>query len=178
MYFKSSGPSHTTETVRLALAKAAEYGIKDIVIASRTGQTAKLLAGQQLNVICVTHVQGFAQAGQNEMDEETRRQLVDQGMKVLTTTHVLSGVERSMSKKFGGIYPVEIIANTLRMFGQGVKVCVEVAVMALDAGLIPHDKEIIAIGGTGVGVDTAVIIRPGHASATFDTFISEIICKP
>jgi hypothetical protein len=83
-----------------------------------------------------------------------------------------------MSRKFGGAYPVEIMAHTLRMFGQGVKVCVEVAVMALDAGLIPHGREVIAVGGTGRGADTAVVIRPAHASSIFDTYICEVICKP
>jgi hypothetical protein len=99
-------------------------------------------------------------------------------MKVLTTTHVLSGAERGLSRKFGGVYPVEIIAHTLRMFGQGVKVCVEVAVMALDAGMIPYGEEVIAVGGTGRGADTAVIIKPAHANSILDTWISEIICKP
>jgi len=91
---------------------------------------------------------------------------------------VPSGAERGMSKTFGGAYPVEIIAHTLRMFGQGTKVCVEVAIMALDAGLIPYGEPIIAIGGTGQGADTAVIITPSHASGIFETKIHEIICKP
>ena len=178
MYWKTMGPSHTADTVRLALEKAHECGINDIVVASRTGETAKLFAGCGLNVVCVTHVQGFAKPGENEMSDNVRGSLTSQGIKVFTTTHALSGVERGFSRKFGGVYPVEIMANTLRMFGQGVKVCVEVAVMAVDAGLVPDDREIIALGGTGAGVDTAVIIRPAHASAIFDTYISEIICKP
>ncbi|HHY20079.1 MAG TPA: hypothetical protein GX522_09280, partial [Firmicutes bacterium] len=83
-----------------------------------------------------------------------------------------------ISNKFGGTYPVEIMANTLRMLGQGVKVCVEISVMAQDAGLIPYGKEIIAIGGSDRGADTAVIIKPAHGSCIFDTWISEILCKP
>jgi hypothetical protein len=178
MYWKSSGPSHTTNCINLALEKAATCGINDIVVASTTGKTAILLAGRASNVICVTHACGFAGPGQNELSDSMRSQLTSQGIKILTTTHVLSGAERGLSKKFGGAYPVEIIAHTLRMFGQGVKVCVEVAIMALDAGLVPHGKEIIAIGGTGTGADTAVVLKPGHASSIFDTYISEIICKP
>jgi len=70
------------------------------------------------------------------------------------------------------------MANTLKFFGQGVKVSVEIAVMALDAGLIPYGEDIIAIGGTGRGADTAVVIRPAHAANIFDTYIAEVICKP
>ncbi|TCO54541.1 hypothetical protein EV203_1502 [Caldanaerobacter subterraneus] len=73
---------------------------------------------------------------------------------------------------------MEIMANTLGMFGQGVKVCVEVATMALDAGLIPYGEDVIAAGVSGVGADTAIIIRPSYAASIFDTWISEILCKP
>lgn len=178
MYWKSSGPHHTQSTVDLALAKADSHGITDIVVASCSGQTAGLLAGKAANVVCVTHVQGFEDPGQNEMSDEVRARLIREGVKLLTTTHVLSGAERGISRKFGGAYPVEIMAHTLRMFGQGVKVCVEIAVMAVDAGLIPHGKDIVAVAGSGQGADTAVIIRPAHASNIFDTQIREIICKP
>jgi hypothetical protein len=107
-----------------------------------------------------------------------RQQLITSGIKVLTTTHVLSGAERGLSRKFGGTYPVEIMAHTLRMFGQGVKVCVEISVMALDAGLIPYGQPVIAVGGTGEGADTAVILTASHASSILETRIHEIICKP
>jgi len=178
MYWKSAGTMHTGKTVELALAKAKELGIDSIVVASCSGKTAELVAGQIKNAVCVTHVDGFDQPGTNEMAVETRKKLVEQNVKVLTTAHVLSGVERGISRNFGGVYPVEIIAHSLRMFGQGVKVCVEVAVMALDAGLIPHGQDIIAIGGTGRGADTAIVIRPAYAANIFDTYIAEIICKP
>ena len=131
-----------------------------------------------INIICVTHANGYPEPGKNEMPQETRSELADLGMKVLTTTHVLSGAERGISKSFGGAYPVEIIAHSLRMLGQGTKVCVEVSIMALDAGLIPYGKPIIAIGGSGKGADTAVIITPSHASSLFETKIHEIVCKP
>ena len=178
LYWKSAGAVHTAKTVELAVRKAEEYGITSIVVASNSGKTAELLAGQVENVVCVTHVNGFKEPGVNELTPEQRGILVEKNIKILTTTHVLSGAERGISRKFGGIYPVEIIANTLKIFGQGVKVTVEIAVMALDAGLIPYGEDIIAIGGTGKGADTAVVIRPAHAANILDTYIAEIICKP
>jgi hypothetical protein len=182
MYFKSKGREHTEKTVELALNKAKETGIKTIVVASSKGKTLQAMldnpASRNMNIICVTHAHGYPTPGESEMSEEVRAEFIRQGVKIHTASHVLSGAERGISTKFGGAYPVEIIAHTLRMFGQGLKVCVEVAVMALDAGLLPFQEEIIAIGGTGRGADTAIIIRPGHASSIFDTYISEIICKP
>lgn len=178
MYWKSVGPNHTAKTVELALQKAEEYGITSIVVASVSGKTAELLAGKAENIVCVTHANGFKEPGVNEMTSQQREILIGKNIKVLTTAHALSGAERGISKKFGGVYPVEIMANTLRMFGQGVKVTVEISVMALDAGLIPYGEDIIAIAGTGRGVDTAVVLRPDYASNILNTYIAEIICKP
>ena len=83
-----------------------------------------------------------------------------------------------MSGSFGGVYPVEMIAHTLRFFGQGMKVCVEIATMAADGGLLPPNEPIVAIGGTGRGADTAVIMRAAHANHILETKIDRILCKP
>ncbi|TGE37913.1 hypothetical protein E4K67_12520 [Desulfosporosinus fructosivorans] len=179
MYFDSVGKINTNETATLAMNAALEKNIRYIVVASSMGDTAKLLQNSNsINIICVTHANGYPEPGKNEMSQETREELTDLGIKVLTTTHVLSGAERGISKAFSGAYPVEIIAHSLRMFGQGTKVCVEVSIMALDAGLIPYGEPIIAVGGSGKGADTAVIITPSHASTVLETKIHEIICKP
>jgi len=90
----------------------------------------------------------------------------------------MAGLDRAVRNKFGGVYPSEIIAQTLRMLGQGVKVCVEVAGMALDAGLIPYGVDVVSVGGTGRGADSAIVIAPAHSNQFFDTKIREIICKP
>ncbi len=97
---------------------------------------------------------------------------------MLITTHLMAGLDRACRIKFGGVYPAEIIASALRIFGQGVKVCVEVAGMVLDAGLIPYGEEVVAIAGSGTGVDTAILILPAHSNNFFDTKVKEIICKP
>ena len=50
--------------------------------------------------------------------------------------------------------------------------------MAADAGLIPFDKDVVAIAGTGKGADTALRIRPTNAARLFDLKIREVITKP
>jgi uncharacterized protein len=178
VYWDKKGQECTVDTVLAAIQAAKEKGIRIIIVASNTGATAELFANKGLEVICVTHVNGFVNPGENEMTKENRSKLEALNIKVLTTTHVLSGAERAFSSKFAGIYPVEIIANTLRMFGQGVKVGVEIATMALDSGLIPFGESIIAVGGSGRGADSAIIIKPAHAKDILNTRIEEIICKP
>jgi hypothetical protein len=67
---------------------------------------------------------------------------------------------------------------SLRILGQGFKVCVEISSMALDAGLIPYGIEVITVGGTGRGADTATVVLPAHSNQFFETKVKEIICKP
>jgi hypothetical protein len=70
------------------------------------------------------------------------------------------------------------MANVLRLMGEGTKVCVEITLMAADAGLIPADRDIVAVAGTGKGADTALRIWPANAARFFDLKIREIIAKP
>ena len=121
---------------------------------------------------------GFRSPGINEFEEENRRRILEMGGRIFTGTHALSAVERSVRRQLSTWLPLELMANTLRIFGEGIKVAVEIAVMAADAGLIPIDGEVIAIGGTGRGADTAVVLKPAHSTNFFDLEIREIICKP
>lgn len=178
MHWDKKGPDNTAGTIKLALARAAELDIRHIVVASSTGETAKQLAGCGLAVVCVSYHVGFDGPGARRMSEATLDELNAAGIKVLFTTHLLAGVDRAIRNKFGGVYPSEIMAQTLRMLGQGVKVCVEISGMALDAGLIPYGQEVIAIGGSGKGCDTAAVVVPAHSNHFFDTKVKEIICKP
>ena len=184
MYFELPGPENTGEAVNTAVREAKKRQISHIVVASNAGVTAFALAEEARkqaydgHLVCVTHVYGFAESGKNELSDENREELKKQGMQFCTAAHTLSGAERCLSRKFQGVYPVEIIAHTLRMFGQGMKVCVEIAVMVLDAGLIPYGKPVITLGGTERGADTALVLTPSYTSSILDTKIHELICKP
>lgn len=180
-YFDRAGRHNTSETLKLALSYAQQLKIRNIVIASTTGSTALKLcrwAQDAFKIICVTHQSGFAQPGKSELSPSIERKLTASGVVVLRTTHLFGGVDRAIRRQFGGLGPPEIIANTYRTFGEGTKVAVEIAVMALDAGLVPYGKDIISIAGSSRGADTALVIRPAHSHQFFDTRIRQIICKP
>jgi uncharacterized protein len=178
---KTRETSQTRSTLKVALTRAGDLGIKHLVVASTNGATAlelgKILP-DDLEAVCVTHHAGFKEFGKNELPEAVENKLAEYGIPVLRTTHLFAGVERAIRLKVGGLGPAETIAFTYRTLGEGTKVAVEIATMALDAGLIPFGRDVIAIAGTGSGADTAVVIRPAHSRQFFDTRVREIVCKP
>jgi len=176
LYHYTPGTFCTKYAFQTALKRAAELHLKHIVVASCSGKSALLFLNHtsDFEVVCVSHQVGYFKQGETEMDPETRKRLTNAGIKILTSTHLLAGIDRACRIKFGGVYPAELVASTLRMFGQGVKVCVEISVMALDAGLIPFGTEIVALGGSGNGLDSAVVLTPAHSQNFFDTKIKEV----
>ncbi len=179
-YFENPGNENTDKVIDLVKTRKEDLNINYIVIASASGKSAVKLA-QNINdahIINVTHHAGFKGEDELEVKAEYRKELENRGVLIYTSSHALSGVGRGISNKFKGVTPVEIIAETLRLFSQGVKVCTEISIMAADGGLIPTNTEVIALGGTGNGIDTAVVLKPAHMSNFFDLRIHEIIAMP
>ncbi len=176
-YFENPGIENTDRLIELVRERAEELGIKTMVVASVSGKSSLKLADAIPNskIISITHHAGFRDKDELELNPQYQAELEKRGIPVYVGTHALSGVGRGISNKFGGVTPVEIIAETLRMFSQGVKVCVEISIMAADAGLIPTDEEIIAIGGTARGVDSALVLKSAHMSNFFELRVREII---
>ena len=179
-YWEKPGKENTEATIDAALQRGKELGIRDFVVASCAGNTTRILCekGGDIDIVSVAHQAGFRESGKCEMPKAVEEELVKKGVKVFTGTHFFGGLGRAIRFKFGGIEVDELAANTLRVFGQGAKVAIEIAIMALDAGLIPYDKEIISIGGTGEGADTAIVCLPKHGKEFFAFEVREIVCKP
>ncbi len=179
-YFEKAGKHNTDALLKIIKKYVETEDIEDIVVASTTGETGQKASRifKGYNLVVVTHHFGFREPGRTELEEEYRRELLANGAKIFTGTHALSSVERAIRKDFGTLQPLELIANTLRIMGEGTKVCVEVALMAADAGLIPINRDVIVIAGTGRGADTALCIRPANTKNFFDLRICEIVAKP
>jgi hypothetical protein len=179
MYFDKPGKNNTVQTLELAFARGKELGLNEVVLATSKGDTAykalDIFSG--FTITAVTYHCGFKEPFNPVMDPHVRADLEQKGVRVVSATHALSGLERSFFNKFSGTYPVLIVADTLRLFGQGTKVAVEVAIMAADAGTLTGN-DIVAIGGTARGADAALILKPAHQTGLFDLRIREIVCKP
>lgn len=180
VYFDKPGKDNTEETLRIAGERADELGIDTIIVATTVGDTAaravEVFRGKK--VIAVTHVTGFLGPNMQELTDENRKTIEANGGVVLTTAHAFSGVNAAMRKKFSMFLLGDVIANTLRILGEGMKVVCECAMMAADAGLAPAQEDVISIGGTGRGADTAVVLRSANSREFFDLRVREILCKP
>lgn len=184
IYFENAGPANTDEALQIAKAYAEENNIKEIICASTAGATGVKLVetfdSEKFNLIVVTHATGFAKTNFQELLPENREKIQPKAT-ILTGIHAFSGVSRSFRKVMKVHTPVEIIARMLRsVFGDGLKVCVEITLMAADAGLISCEKgdQILAIGGTGRGADTVALIRPAYTTNFLDLRVKQILCKP
>lgn len=180
VYFDRQGKENTERTLEIAKARADELGIETILVATTTGRTGARAAEffKGYNLVVVTHSTGFREPNEQELREENRAAIERAGAKILTCQHAFGGVGRAVRKKLGTYELEEIIAYTLRIFGEGMKVVCEIALMAADADLVRTDEEVVAIAGTGRGADTAVVLVPANAQTFFDMRILEILCKP
>lgn len=193
-YFEENKPENTSVTLDLAKKKAIEKGIKNVVIASTTGNTGvkavEAFKGSGINVVVVTHQIGSQGP---ELLEANEKKIRTAGGKIVTGTHAFGGVSSSLRaappRQPGqplpqGYWPSyvppvgDLIANVLRLFCAGMKVCFEITLMAADAGAIPIGENVVAIGGQGRGANTAIVIKSANTFSLFDLDVQEIIAKP
>lgn len=179
-YYETPSEADTETTFLRARERAESLGIHDIVVASTTGRTGVRACQffKGLGVIVVRHHAGFRTPGIQQMTPENEKAILASGARIVTAGHAFSGIERAIRAKRDTIGPLELMADTLRVFGEGTKVCLEITVMAADAGEIPMDRPVITIAGTSGGADTALVVRPAHSNNFFDLFVKEIIAKP
>ncbi|MEM2320517.1 MAG: pyruvate kinase alpha/beta domain-containing protein [Candidatus Bathyarchaeia archaeon] len=183
VYFESGGRHNTDHTLKLAKERAQKRGIKNVIVASIAGFTAERAleifkdTDIKLTIVSISGPQfpGFP--------EDLRRRIEQMGHNFCYASDV----------KYE--FP-EVVQDTLRRFCEGLKVCVEVALVATEMGFVKPKEEVIAVGGTGRlgyekggGADTAIVIEAMKSKdfLELETIfgkkeerrkIKEIICKP
>ncbi|MFX1241535.1 MAG: hypothetical protein ACFFA7_09830 [Promethearchaeota archaeon] len=184
-YFEKGGIQNTRKTLEIAKKYADQFEIRDIIIASTTGSTAsnalEFFNPKKYNIVIITHSYYFGgPERRQEFSEDLMENLREQGLTVFSGTHAMAGLERSVRISLKQWLPIEILAKYLRtIFSQGVKVCMEIACMAADAGLIKDiEKDVICLGGTGRGVDTVCLIKAMPTSLFDQLRVKAILAKP
>jgi hypothetical protein len=171
----------TSDVLQIAKGVCSERKVTDVVVASTKGSTgltvAKAFKELRANVVVVAHSVGFREANTNEFPPDTVNEIKAQGGTVLFSTMPFHTINDAVRAKTGSSTST-LIADTLRMMGQGTKVCVEIVAMACDAGLVQSDKAVLAIAGTGRGADTVLLIKSANSRRFFDLKILDVIAKP
>lgn len=207
MIFKQPGYRNTMEVLKVVKEAAITNRIDTVIIASTSGETARnalkefdfvverdswgqtrdaeardteisSTSRQIKNLIVVSHVAGFESPDSAELTPVVRAELEAAGAIVVTAAHSLGGIGRAARIKFGTYGTDELIAHALRLFGEGTKVAIEVAMMAADAGVVSTQQRLISIGGSTSGADSALILQPANTHRFFDLRVDEILCKP
>lgn len=182
LYFDNPGRENTWACLQVVKDTVGKEGIRDVVVASTTGDTGVLFAeglkGMGLNLVVVTHSYGFKEPNSSEITAEKLRMIESVGARIYTGSLITHSLETSLAKGFSGLYPTLLVAHTLRRFGEGPKVCCEIAMMAADAGLIPEGREVLTVAGTGRGADTVMIVRSAVSKRFLDLRVLEILAKP
>lgn len=178
LYFDAPGHANTDQVLKAVRKRAEELKIRQIVIASTHGQTAiraqEALRGLDASVIAVSICASFDQEGWT-MSRTEREGLERRGIRVITSLHALGD---DVSESFTDSAPNRIVRETLYRFCQGMKVAVEIVLMAADAGVLDMTLEVIAVAGTDEGADTALVVKPAYSRKFKDMKIKEILAKP
>ena len=168
------------DLLKIAKDVFEERKLQDVVVASTRGDTglaaAKLFRGSKANLVVVGHTFGFKEANKNEFSVDVKREITEMGGSVLQSTMPFHNINDAIRTKANTSIET-LIADTLRMMGQGTKVCVEIVAMACDNGLIESGKNVLAIAGTGKGADTILVIKSANSRRFFDLKIIEVIAK-
>jgi hypothetical protein len=169
------------EVLRVARNAFVERKLGDIVVASTRGDTglaaARIFDGTKANLVVVGHSVGFKEPNLNSFSQDARREIEALGGKVLQSTMPFHSINDAIRVKSGTSIET-LIADTLRMMGQGTKVCVEIVAMACDNGLLESGRSVLAIAGTGTGADTVLVIRSANSKRLFDIRVIEVVAKP
>jgi hypothetical protein len=180
-YFEDAGEKNTNSTIEAAYERAKEGDIKYVVVASHRGNTVLKLAEKFKDLdVQVVGVTVAASTKQENIDAWNKHvpEMEKLGVKMHRGIYSFAGVERAIKARWGGAGPAVLMGDTLRILGEGVKVGVDVSLMAADAGMIPVGEKVMTIAGTSRGADTCMIVKSAFSSKFFDLAIQEIVCKP
>ena len=173
-YFEEKGKVNTSRVLSLVKERAEARGIGRIILASTRGETARAAAEAfektDLKLVVIPWQYGFGDA--QPFPRELASELEGKGHKVHFGTMLFH------TEEFYGMKTPQVMANLLRIFGQGTKVCVEIIMMACDGGGVEEGETVIAVAGSASGADTAVVATAAPSNKLTRLRIHEIVCKP
>ena len=175
VYFEDVKAENTDIVFELVQERLNTGGINKVVIASTMGATARkamdFFEGSGVKLVVVPHQFDFIREV-NPFPQELVKTLREAGHEVHFGTMLFHTENLYESNT-----PI-LMANLLRCFSQGIKVCFEMVLMTTDAGFLTKGEKVIAIAGTGRGSDTALVMQASSSRNMKKLRVNEILCKP
>ncbi len=183
-YFDVHGEINTDKTIELARLRAEDLGSEKVVVASETGLSAlKVLdAFPDFKIIVVSSAAGtFVEEsviGDLHIgipDDSILKELTRRGASIVRGTdpfwNLAAHTNIIDSAKLGMMYYKTLCG--------GIHVCITAVLEATDASHLKQGEEVIAMAGSFVGLDTAIVAVAANSVNFFKSFeVREIICKP
>jgi len=188
-YFEEPGAENTGWVIE-AVSRRLEGGeVSKVIIASSSGNTAVEFARSlrgRAELTCVSEAPYRREWGEEWpcLKEEFRQELERLGVTIIDRVPYIFHSSILESSKDSGAFPERVVRETLYSFGQGMKVAVEVALTAVSCGYVTPYEDVIGVGGSGKGADTAIVLRATYPASLFDKDpvkrleIREVIAMP
>ncbi len=170
--FDEPGEENTDDVVEVATKRVGIGDIDSVIVASTSGATAlkfaKALDGKA-KVLCVSEAP-YRREWKEEwpcLRPRHRKELERLGATIIDKVSYVFHSSVLEDTKMGGVAPERMVKETLYAFGQGLKVAVEVALIAVSCGYIEPYRDVIGVGGSGRGADTAIVVRGTYPAQVF-----------
>ena len=190
-YFEKAGKHNTGKVIEAVVQRLAEGDVKTVVVSSTTGYTAhafsEALQGHDyITLISVAESALVREWGAEypTLKPQTKEELERRGVIVVDKVSYVFHHSPFDDSKWQVPTPEEIARETLYAFGQGLKVAVEVVLIAVTMGILEPFQDVVAVGGTHRGVDTAIVMNATYPNYIFSQDpgkrlqIHEVLCKP
>lgn len=186
-YFSEFGEHNTPAVIENVQRRLAEGDITTVLVATTGGKTAldfavALGTRSGLRLVAVGNPPGNPYG---VITTDNRRLLVEKGVVVVDYAPYGTASLPAGRNPYGAVDLFAIVADLWRSLGgQGLKVAMEIGLMATAVGVLPPGEKVISVGGTGTGADTAVVMKTAYPPDIFAEDptkrpeLVEFICTP
>ena len=188
-YFDEPGEENTQLVIEAVSQRLEFGGITTVIVASTSGETAvafaRILKGKA-ELICVSEAPYRREWGDEWpcLKQEFRQELEELGATIIDKVPYVFHNSVLEAARWPDSFPERLVKETLYSFGQGMKVAVEVTLTGVSCGYVSPYEDVIGVGGSSKGADTAIVLRATYPASLFGKDpakrleIREIIAMP
>ncbi len=186
-YFDISSPSHTRNVISSVKERLTLGDINKIIVPVTTGKTLsefkEFIDAELIVPVSEDEAVSVCRLVINKNPGFFDKIINDRMEDALNSVRGRRGVFDKVLLPFCG-ENVDAARETLYAFGHGMKVAIQISLVAVERGYITPGQRIITVGGLQGGVDTAVIVKAATPSQAFSAKqsgrleVEEIICMP